>query len=250
MAKKQDKSKSQSKRVPQPRSMRGKLSRPTDDGISLEHPAEINAMQDGPDPYQAENLTQHRWLDLETRPLSQSNQKFEVTPHRILEAMLFVGSAEGEPLESKRVASLMRGVRPDEIEDFVSDLNEEYARDGTPYRIIAEGSGFRMAYVESFNSVRNRFYGEVKDAELPQPVVDVLSLVAYRQPITREEVERLRGKKSAGLLSTLVRRNLLQIERTNTKPRQAFYRTTDRFLVLFNLNSLDDLPRSESDITE
>jgi len=69
--------------------------------------------------------------------------------------------------------------------------------------------------------------------------------VAYRQPIVAEDVNRLRGIPSGHLLAQLVRRQLLRIERPQRKPRPIHYRTTDRFLELFGLESLDDLPQSE-----
>ena len=75
--------------------------------------------------------------------------------------------------------------------------------------------------------------------------IDVLALVAYQQPLTGEKIHRLRGKPSSHILSHLVRRGLLRIERPAAKRRTPHYHTTERFLQLFNLQSLDDLPRSE-----
>lgn len=196
------------------------------------------------DPYEHEPEVHHPWLDLD--PDHQAaTAEYEVTPHRILEAMLFVGTVEGEPLSSKKVASLMRGVRADEIEDFVRELNTIYDRDGCPYRIASESTGFRMEFSEKFLHIRKRFYGDIKEAELPQHAVDVLSLVAYRQPVTKDEIEELRGKQSGAILSQLVRRQLLQIERTDEKPRRTLYRTTDRFLNMFGIESLADLPSGQ-----
>jgi segregation and condensation protein B len=73
----------------------------------------------------------------------------------------------------------------------------------------------------------------------------VLAIVGYNQPVTRDEVERLRGKPSGPLLAQLVRRRLLRIERLEGSPRTPRYLTTERFLVLFGLGSLDEMPKSE-----
>jgi segregation and condensation protein B len=73
----------------------------------------------------------------------------------------------------------------------------------------------------------------------------VLSIVAYQGPQTSEEVNRLRGTSSSAILSQLVRRQLLRIERDAAAPRTPRYHTTERFLELFGLESLDDLPRSQ-----
>ena len=102
-----------------------------------------------------------------------------------------------------------------------------------------------MALRREFHSLRNRFYGRVREARLSQAAIDVLALVAYQQPMTAEQIHRLRGRPSRHVLAHLVRRGLLRIERPDPKRRTPHYFTTDRFLRLFNLQSLDDLPRSE-----
>jgi len=163
----------------------------------------------------------------------------------ILEAMLFVGNQRNEPLAAGRAAELMRGVSSGEIPALVEDLNHRYASSGCPYRIVSQGAGYRISLREAFDPVRNKFYGRVREARLSQAALDVLAIVAYRQPIVAEDVNRLRGIPSGHLLSQLVRRQLLRIERPQGKPRPINYRTTDRFLELFGLESLDDLPQSE-----
>lgn len=168
-----------------------------------------------------------------------------VSPRTILEAMLFVGSLDNEPLTAVRAAELMRGVSPEEIGPLVDDLNRRYASNRCPYRVVSEGAGYRLSLHERFHPIRNRFYGRVREARLSQAALDVLAIVAYRQPITGEEVTRLRGTPSTAILTQLVRRRLLRIERTPGKRRPLIYRTTDRFLDLFGLETLDDLPQAE-----
>lgn len=168
----------------------------------------------------------------------------EVSPRTILEAMLFVGHPENQPLTSEKVASLMRGVRAQEIDELVVELNREYDEEGCPYWIESAGAGYRLALRDEFHSLRDVFYGRVKAAKLSQAAVDVLAIVAYKQPLTREEVDALRGKPSGNLLSQLVRRQLLRMERSHDQPRRPRFCTTDRFLQLFGLQSLRDLPQS------
>jgi segregation and condensation protein B len=139
----------------------------------------------------------------------------------------------------------MRDVGVDEIPSLVDELNRRYDEDGAPYQIVGEGDGYRLTLRREFHSLRNRFYGRVREARLSQAAIDVLALVAYQQPLTSEKIHRLRGKPSSHILSHLVRRGLLRIERPEAKRRTPHYYTTDRFLRLFNLQSLDDLPRSE-----
>ena len=168
-----------------------------------------------------------------------------VTPRSILEALLFVGNPHNEPLTSAHVSSLMRGVRPQEIDSLVVELNEQYDAEGCPYRIGSAGSGYQLALREEYASLRDKFYGRVKEARLSPAAVEVLAIVAYRQPLTRDEIDALRGRPSGGVLAQLVRRQLLRIERPADRPRQPKYLTTDRFLTLFGLESLAELPQSQ-----
>lgn len=186
-------------------------------------------------------------VDLEDEMIGTAEEDVAcaLTPRSILEALLFVGHPENEPLTAVQVASLMRGVRADEIDDLVRDLNHEYDLIGVPYRIASEGSGYRMVLREEFSALREVFYGKIKEARLSQAAIDILAVVAYRQPLTQKAIDAQRGKASSGILGQLVRRGLLRIERLPENPREILYRTTARFLDLFGLDSLDDLPRSQ-----
>jgi len=169
-----------------------------------------------------------------------------LSPRTILEAMLFVGNRDGRPLSAARAAELMRDVKPDEISALVDELDRGYAANGCPYRIVSEGAGYRLALRKAFHPLRNRFYVRIREARLSQGAIDVLAIVAYQQPLTSEQIGRLRGKPSSHVLAQLVRRGLLRVQRQDPqKPRTAQYFTTDRFLKLFGLRSLDDLPHSE-----
>lgn len=175
----------------------------------------------------------------------QASEACEISPTSILEAMLFVGSATDEPLTSERVASLMRGVRAAEIDAAVRDLNERYRAENRPYQITSEGAGYRFMLLPEFGRIRDRFYGKARQAKLSQSAIEVLSLVAYNQPVTADDVMRHRGLPSGAILSQLVRRNLLSLDRSSPEYPKGRYLTTPRFLQLFGLESLSDLPRSD-----
>lgn len=169
----------------------------------------------------------------------------EISPRTILEAMLFVGHPANEPLTAKQVASLMRGVLPREIDDLVRELNDAYDADGMPYRIESDGAGYRLALRSEFGNLREKFLGRVREVRLVPAAVDVLAIIAYSQPIGRDEIDKLRNKSSGAILNQLVRRGILRVEFADERARKPLYYTTDRFLELFNLRSLDDLPRSQ-----
>lgn len=173
-----------------------------------------------------------------------AEEPYEVTPVRLLEAMLFVGSPDSLPLAADRAASVMRGVQADDIHEFVRELNRQYEEHRCPYRIASEGSGYRLVLRDKHQGLRDKFLGRLQQARLSQAAIDVLAIVAYNQPLTGDEIGRLRNTGSGAVLSQLVRRRLLRIEREEGSPRVTRYCTTERFLELFGLASLEDLPQS------
>lgn len=168
-----------------------------------------------------------------------------VEPRAILEALLFVGNPACEPLTTESAASAMQGVSPAEIDEMVAELNAEYEADGCPYEIVARGSGYLMALRPEFEAVRRQIDGRLRQARLSSAAVEALSLVAYNQPVTADQISRLRGSPSGALLAQLVRRKLLRIEREAESPAQPKYWTTERFLELLGLENLQDLPQQE-----
>jgi segregation and condensation protein B len=169
----------------------------------------------------------------------------QISPKSLFEAMLFVGNRENRPLTAGKAAELMRDVAPEEIPAIVDELNAGYESGNRPYHVVAEGDGYRLTLRKAFHPVRNKLYGKIREARLSQAAIDVLALVAYKQPVTGEDVGKLRGKPSSHILAQLVRRGLLRLERPADNPRRPHYFTTERFMRLFNLDSLEDLPRSE-----
>jgi segregation and condensation protein B len=229
-----------------------------DDGVSIEELGQAFAemMQSGSDPYEpakdAETLAEGPPAVARQEPVDEGDassashdEACEISPRTILEAMLFVGHPHNEPLLAATVASMMRGVLPEEIDELVLELNEEYAADGAPYTIASLGAGYHLQLRSEFAPLHDKLLGRVREAKLSQAAIDILAVVAYQQPVTRAQIDKLRGKPAGAMLGQLVRRDLLRMERPDKKPRDPAYYTTDRFLSLFGLSSLDDLPRSQ-----
>lgn len=180
-----------------------------------------------------------------TAESSEEDRACPISPLSLLEAMLFVGDAQNRPLVPGRAAEPMRGVEPDEIPALVEELNRRYAVRGCPYHIVSEAGGYRMVLSRDYDPLRLKFLGRAREARLSQAAIDVLAIVAYQQPLTADDVSRLRGTPSNPVLSQLVRRQLLRVERVSSTPRVVHYYTTERFLALFGLESLGDIPQSE-----
>lgn len=178
-----------------------------------------------------------------TPPEAESMDNSAPPPlRRIIEAMLFVG---GAPLTAERAAEAVRGLTVEQFREIIDGLNRDYRQQGRPYRIQVRQPGYELALQPRFRSVLDRLYGSTREARLSPAALDVLALVAYRQPITKQEVEALRGGESSSALRQLIRLGLIAVQRGEADQREVTYRTTSRFLSLFQLGSLDDLPRTQ-----
>ncbi len=206
---------------------------------------------DGDDPYEvaesgrSDELAGYD-LDVADAEDVDSETICPVSPLSILEAMLFVGHPQNEPLSNQQVAKLMRGVRPAEVDALVIELNQRYEAEGCVYRIQSVESGYRLELTDAWKPVQENFYGKIREAKLSQAAIDVLAIVAYHQPMDRAAVEDIRGEPSGRILAQLVRRQLLRVDvLADTRPRRKIYHTTDRFFELFGITSLDDLPQNQ-----
>jgi len=140
---------------------------------------------------------------------------------------------------------MMRGVSPGEVDHLIRELNTLYERDEAPYRIEFTSTGYRLVLLPEFERMRDKFYGRVREAKLSPAALEVLSIIAYKQPVTAEEISQLRGASHAAVLASLVRRRLVRLERPPEPGGRPRYWTTERFLRLFGLENLSALPRSE-----
>ena len=166
---------------------------------------------------------------------------------RIIEAMLFVG---GTPLTVERAIKIVRGLSGEQFRDAIDQLNRDYRRQNRPYAILSSDRGYVLTLRPKYLHVGQKLFGTTREARLSTAAVDVLALVAYRQPTTKNEVDSLRGAESAALLKQLLRRGLVQIDhRGEGDEKESVYGTTPRFLELFGLQSLDDLPKTH-DLSE
>jgi segregation and condensation protein B len=164
------------------------------------------------------------------------------SPVRIIEALLFVG---GAPLTAVRACEVIRGLTVEQFGLAIDELTAAYRRQGCPYAVQPRGHGFVLALRPRYQRVVEALYGGVREARLSTAAIDVLALVAYRQPATKAEIDSLRGAESGALLRQLVRRGLIQVVyRGEASRKEVSYGTTARFLELFGLQSLDDLPRT------
>lgn len=170
------------------------------------------------------------------------------SPRGIIEAILFVGlpgsDTQGEPIPAKQIAAVMRNVSVDEVAQHVTDLNATYAQDDAPYRIEEHEAAYRMMLYDEFQDMLKQIHGEPKAVKLLPAALEVLSIIAYRQPIYQADVDDLRGEKSGLLLKQLERRGIvLRVDSEESGGKNPKFKTSDRFLEMMSLESLDQLPR-------
>ena len=175
-----------------------------------------------------------------------------ISPESIVESILFVGAPSDVKLTSRKIASVLRDVSPKEVAQIVKKLNARYTEQDAAWRIASDDGNYRMVLDASLEPFRDEFFGRNREVKLNQSAIDVLAVVAYHQPATVQEIDKIRGKKSGSVLSQLVKRQLLVREPSDETPARKEYRTTDRFLDLFGLTEIEDLPQSHevADIEE
>ena len=163
------------------------------------------------------------------------------SPEQIVEAMLFVG---GPALTPAVACSAVRGLTADRFQLAIDTLNKKYRDQTRPYAVQPRDGGFVLAVTPKHRGLRERLFGGPRESRLSPPAIDVLAVVAYRQPVGKAEIDAVRGTDSGGTLRQLVRLGLVAVQhRAEAGTREVRYGTTPRFLQVFGLNSLDELPR-------
>lgn len=161
----------------------------------------------------------------------------------IVEAILFTSDS---PLPAARIAEIaaLRGERA--VKEAVAALNARYERDGAAFHIESLAGGYQMLTRAEFHDVIARLLRDRSDSRLSQAALETLAIVAYRQPILRADVEAIRGVACGEVLRGLLERQLIKIVgRAKVIGRPMLYGTTRRFLEVFGLESLEDLPKVE-----
>jgi segregation and condensation protein B len=160
----------------------------------------------------------------------------------ILESLLFVA---GEPVSLSQLANALEEVPRERIRKTLTEMAADYASSGRGF-VLEEIAGGYQLRTPTEHAVYVRRLLSAKPPRLSRPLLETLAIVAYRQPVTRPEIEQLRGVDSGGVLDTLIERNLIRIAGRKDAPgRPMMYTTTLDFLELFGLKDLESLPDLE-----
>lgn len=169
---------------------------------------------------------------------------------KILEAFLFVSSS---PVLPGRINALF-GIDEKTIENAFDELNVKYSGDDSALRLIKVAEGYRLSTAPELAPHVKKFFKDQRP-RLSRASLETLSVIAYKQPVTRIDVESIRGVNVEGPLWTLLERGLIRIAGRKDAPgRPILYGTTRLFLEHFGLNTLKDLPLlnefTENDLNE
>jgi segregation and condensation protein B len=179
-----------------------------------------------------------------------------MTLTKIIEALLF--SAQ-KPLSIREITEAIRGAEDDEfgsneftrvkeaeVAAALEQLKIEYIEQGRAFQLTEKAEGWQLATDPSFAKWVRQLFPAPKPARLSAPALETLAIIAYRQPITRADVEAVRGVNIDGVLQTLMERGLVKIAgRAEIPGRPLLYETTQFFLDHFGLRNLDELPNVE-----
>jgi len=159
---------------------------------------------------------------------------------RVLEALLFASS---KPLTIPEIRKVIKSSTPTQIRSMVEELRNEYAQEGRSFEVIDIATGFEINTKKEFAPWIYKLEVQKKARAVTHSALETLAILAYKQPVTRAEIEDLRGVDASGVLNTLMERGLIKIVgKKEVAGRPFLYSTTEKFLEHFGLNTLENLP--------
>jgi len=166
----------------------------------------------------------------------------------IIEALVF---SSDEPISENDIIRVIKGIDGEEIEINVNDiqnsieeLNSKYEANNHSFKIVKIANGYLFATTQENAKYVGYLSSEKTKRRLSQAALETLAIIAYKQPVTKPELEQIRGVNSDYILGTLLEKNLITITgRAESIGRPLLYGTTDEFLKYFGLFNLSDLPK-------
>lgn len=165
----------------------------------------------------------------------------------VIEALIFTSP---EPITAEKICEIIArgeenlGLETDAVEPFVDKLNKRYAENGLAFEITLVGGGYTFATKKRYEPWLSIFQHENAYRKLSQSAIETLAIVAYKQPITKPEVDDIRGVDSGYILRQLLEKVLIEVSgRLDAPGKPLLYRTSKHFLKHFGINSINELPK-------
>ncbi|MBL4886453.1 MAG: SMC-Scp complex subunit ScpB [Planctomycetaceae bacterium] len=157
-----------------------------------------------------------------------------------LEAVLFVADS---PLSAKKMADAGKLVDASQCQDLIEDLNVLYDAEGSPFRVEQIASGYQLLTRPEFSQWLDRIHHRNVELKLSPPALETLTIIAYRQQITRADIEAIRGVQSSEVMKQLMERQLIRIGgEEDSLGRPYLYETTKFFLQYLGIRRIEQLP--------
>ena len=167
----------------------------------------------------------------------------EPTMDSVVEAILF---ASDEPLTVQRLVNIVEAGGVREIRKCIDDLNKKYKKNGSAFTIEQIAGGYQMMTLGIYNHWLKKLLRARTETKLTQAGLETLAIISYKQPIIRADIEAIRGVGSGEMIRSLMYKGLVKIVgRAEVLGRPMLYGTTKKFLEIFGLNTLKDLPKIE-----
>jgi len=179
----------------------------------------------------------------EAQPQAAEPQpEYVPTVESVLEAILF---ATDEPLTDSKLAGIVETTTK-QVRESIESLNAKYAAENHAFRIEQIAGGYQMLTLNTYNSWLKKMLRARSDTKLSPAAMETLAIIAYKQPIIRADIEAIRGVAVGEVIRSLMYKGLVKIAgRAEILGRPMLYGTTKKFLEIFGLNSLKDLPKAE-----
>ena len=185
---------------------------------------------------------EYQMSDEEQTDSSQTKPDVEPTVESVIEAVLF---ASDEPLTAARLANIV-GTGARQVKEHIKHLNDKYEEHNSAFRIEQIAGGYQMLTLSVYNHWLGKLLRVRSEGKLSPAALETLAIIAYKQPVIRADIEAIRGVAAGDIIRGLMYKGLVKIiGRAEVLGRPMLYGTTKKFLEVFGLNSLKDLPKIE-----
>ena len=165
----------------------------------------------------------------------------------LVEAVLFLDS---EPLSVDAISRISE-LSEEVVEKCLDELREKYGQESSGIELSQITGGWTLTPKKEYWDVLKEVYGSKREGKLSKSAMETLAIIAYSQPITRAEIEQIRGVGVDNMIRLLIERNLIkEVGKKEAPGRPVLFGTTKEFLKLFRLNSISELPKLDEDEQE
>jgi segregation and condensation protein B len=162
----------------------------------------------------------------------------------VIEALLF---SSDKPLSIEQIKNVLDNLGAQEIRSMLGELNQDYESSNSGIRITEIAGGFQMSTAPTLAPFLKKLYKQRNVEKLSKPALETLAIIAYKQPLTRLDIESLRNVNIDGVMKSLLDKDLIRVTGRKKSPgRPKVYGTTRQFLEYFGLKSLEELPKIEN----